>query len=172
MARKILNFILRDGLIHLIQLLTALLPNSYITTRIRGMLIGPLLGSCGKNFRIASGVILNCPGRLHLGDNVYIAHNVWINAVGTIIIDSNSIIGPMCVLASSKHLYENHQATHKGAFSPIRIGKGVWLASHVIVTDGVTIGDGALVGAGAVVTHDVKCRYMVGGVPARRIKRL
>ncbi|MDF2588404.1 MAG: acetyltransferase [Anaerocolumna sp.] len=172
MFLKIIDFLRRDVLIHIIQMLTALLPNSYITTRLRGMLIGPLLGRCGKNFRLASGVIINKPGKLLIEDNVYIAHNVWINAVGGIRIGDNSVIGPMSVLASSKHIYRDKKVTNEGAFVPITIGKGVWLASHVVVTDGVKIGDGVLVAAGSVVTHHINSYTMVGGVPAKFIRKL
>ncbi|MDP5360932.1 MAG: chloramphenicol acetyltransferase, partial [Paracoccaceae bacterium] len=41
----------------------------------------------------------------------------------------------------------------------------------VTVTAGVTIGTGAVIGAGAVVTRDVDPYTVVGGVPARFIKR-
>lgn len=172
MFRKIFEFLRRDLLIHIIQLLTGLLPNSYITTRIRGLLIGPLLGKCGKNFRIASGVVINKPGKLMIGDNVYIAHYVWINAVGGLHIGENTVIGPMCVLSTSKHVFREKRATNEGIFAPITLGKGVWLASHVVVTDGVKIGDGALVAAGSVVTHHVRSNTMVGGVPAKYIKKI
>lgn len=171
MIKKILNFIFRDCIIHLINIATYILPNSYITTRIRGILIKPFIGKCGKKFRIASGVIINKPENIELGDNVYIAHNVWINAVGKLKIGSDSIIGPMSVLSTSKHKFLNNKATNNGVFAPIIIGKGTWLASHVVVTDGVTIGDGVLVAAGAVVTHDVNKNEMVGGVPAKKIEK-
>ncbi len=40
-----------------------------------------------------------------------------------------------------------------------------------MVMDGVTIGDGAIIAAGAVVTADVAPYSIVGGVPAREIKK-
>ncbi len=171
MIKKIFNFIFRDCIIHVVNLLTSILPNSYITTKIRGMLIKPFLGKCGKNFRIASGVIINKPENIEIGNDVYIAHNVWINAIGKLKIDSESVIGPMCVLSTSKHKFKNGKATNEGVFRPINIGEGTWLASHVVVTDGVNIGKGVLVAAGAVVTHDIKDGAFIGGIPAKEINR-
>ena len=40
------------------------------------------------------------------------------------------------------------------------------------VLPGVTIGDGAIVAAGAVVTKDVPANTVVGGVPAKVIRRI
>lgn len=171
MIKNIINFIFRDCIIHIINLVTYILPNCYLTTKIRGCLIKPFIGKCGKNFRIASGVIINKPERLEVGDNVYIAHNVWINAVGKLEIGSDSIIGPMSVLSTSKHKFIKGKATNHGEFSKIIIGEGTWLASHVVVTDGIKIGNGVLVAAGAVVTHDVQSGMIVGGVPAKEINK-
>ena len=53
----------------------------------------------------------------------------------------------------------------------VTIGHDVWIGHGVTVTAGVTIGTGAVVGAGAVVTRDVAPYTVVGGVPARVIKR-
>lgn len=53
----------------------------------------------------------------------------------------------------------------------VTIGHDVWIGHGVTVLAGVTVGDGAVIGAGAVVSHDVEPYTIVGGVPARPIKR-
>jgi phosphonate metabolism protein (transferase hexapeptide repeat family) len=53
----------------------------------------------------------------------------------------------------------------------VSVGHDVWIGHGVTVTAGVTIGTGAVIGAGAVVTKDVAPYTVVGGVPARFIKR-
>lgn len=53
----------------------------------------------------------------------------------------------------------------------IRIGNDVWIGYEAVVMSGVTIGDGAIVAARAVVTKDVPPYTIVGGVPARPIRK-
>lgn len=57
---------------------------------------------------------------------------------------------------------------HKG---DIVIGNDVWIGYEAVIMAGVTIGDGAIIGARAVVTKDVPPYTIVGGVPAREIRR-
>lgn len=54
---------------------------------------------------------------------------------------------------------------------PVAIGSDVWIGARVILLDGVTIGHGAIIGAGAVVTKDVAPYTIVGGIPARPIRK-
>lgn len=51
------------------------------------------------------------------------------------------------------------------------VGNDVWIGYEAVVLSGVTIGDGAVIGARAVVTRDVPPYTVVGGVPARAIRR-
>lgn len=54
---------------------------------------------------------------------------------------------------------------------PIYIGNDVWIGSNAIILHGVHIGDGAVIAAGAVVTKDVEAYSIVGGVPARKLRK-
>ena len=53
----------------------------------------------------------------------------------------------------------------------IIIGNDVWIGFEAIIMAGVHIGDGAIIGARAVVTKDVPPYTIVGGVPAREIRK-
>lgn len=53
----------------------------------------------------------------------------------------------------------------------IVVGSDVWIGYEAVILAGVTIGDGAVVGARAVVTKDVPPYTIVGGVPAKPIRR-
>lgn len=53
----------------------------------------------------------------------------------------------------------------------IVIGNDVWIGYEAVILAGVTIGDGAVIGARAVVTKNVPPYTVVGGVPAKQIKK-
>ena len=53
----------------------------------------------------------------------------------------------------------------------IIIGNDVWIGYEAVILSGVTVGDGAIIGTRAVVTKDVPPYTIVGGVPAKPIKK-
>lgn len=53
----------------------------------------------------------------------------------------------------------------------IVIGNDVWIGYEAVIMAGVTIGDGAIIGTRAVVTKDVPPYTIVGGVPAKPLRR-
>ena len=117
----------------------------------------PFYTDCGKNITVGKHVFLNMgckfqdQGGIFIGDETLIGHNV--------------------VLATLNHAMEpEDRATMIPA--PIHIGKRVWIGSNATVLPGVTIGDGAIVGAGTVVTKDVPGNTVVGGVPARVLRKI
>ena len=53
----------------------------------------------------------------------------------------------------------------------INIGNDVWIGYQAVILSGVTVGDGAIIGARAVVTKNVPPYTIVGGVPAKPIRK-
>ena len=53
----------------------------------------------------------------------------------------------------------------------IVIGNDVWVGYEEVILAGVTVGDGAIIGARAVVTKDVPPYTIVGGIPAKPIRK-
>lgn len=111
------------------------------------------------------------------GKNITLGKNVFINAgckfqdQGGIFIDDGALIGHGVVMATLDHdmAPEKRQQLHP---APIHIGKNVWIGSNSVICSGVTIGDNAVVAAGAVVVKDVEANTVVGGVPAKVIKKI
>jgi chloramphenicol O-acetyltransferase type B len=65
-------------------------------------------------------------------------------------------------------------ASIQAAYQPkgdTRLGDGCWIGMRAMLMPGVTIGEGAVVAAGSIVTADVEPYTIVGGNPARPIKR-
>lgn len=53
----------------------------------------------------------------------------------------------------------------------IIVENDVWIGYEAVILAGVTIGDGAIIGARAVVTKDVPPYTIVGGIPAKQIRK-
>lgn len=53
----------------------------------------------------------------------------------------------------------------------IIIGNDVWIGYEAVILAGVTVGDGAIIGTRAVVTKDVPPYTIVGGIPAKTIRK-
>ncbi len=88
-----------------------------------------------------------------------------------IIEDGASLAGNNYVLAHSTPM-EYHQECLESYVAPTIIGRNAWVGVNATILPGVKIGDGAIVAAGAVVTKDVPPKTLVGGVPARILKKL
>lgn len=98
-------------------------------------------------------------------------NGVHIAAKSSITIGKNVRIAPYTLIMDSD-FHDIREHASEGLSAPIVIGDNVWIASRAIILKGVTIGEGSVVAAGSVVTKDVPPYTMVGGVPAKEIKKL
>ena len=82
-------------------------------------------------------------------------------------------IGPSVMFETVNHdVYSKPGKNRSTQTLPIMVEDHVWIGAGAIILAGVTLGEGAVIGAGAVVTKDVAPRTLVGGVPAKLIKKL
>ncbi|MEC3884060.1 acyltransferase [Halobacillus sp. HZG1] len=170
---KRIKGLLSNFCMYIILLFTSILPNSRYSNKIRGTLLAPFFKKCGRNLQVASGVTLINPRNITIGDNVYIAHNTWINGTGGLEIESDVIISPMVVIATTKHSYIDGKISNtKSELAPILIKSGTWIASNSVITKGVIIGKGSIIGACSAVTREIPDFYFAGGVPAKPLKKL
>lgn len=120
-------------------------------------LFPPFYADFGKNITFGKYDFVNASchfqdqGGITIGDRVFIGHNV--------------------VLATANHALEPN-LNRKLSYAPIKICDNVWIGSNAVVLQGVTIGEWAVVAAGAVVTKDVEPYTVVGGIPAKFIKKV
>jgi galactoside O-acetyltransferase len=107
-----------------------------------------------------------------VGRNVFVNQNCTFYDLGGLDIGDDVMIGPNVSLITSGHPVEPSQRRAFVTARPIVIERNVWIAAGATVVGGVTVGENSVVAAGAVVTRDVPPNSLVGGNPARVIRRL
>lgn len=152
--------------------LTAELNNRYHTPAEIRVIFAKLIGkSVDDSFNLFPPFYTDCGKNLSIGKNVFFNGGCRFQDQGGITIGDGTLIGHNVVLATLNHDFDPaHRADLKPA--PIHIGKNVWVGANATILPGVSIGDGAVIAAGAVITKDVPSEMIVGGVPAKEIRKI
>lgn len=109
------------------------------------------------------------PWNIEMKDYACIASNVNCYNVAKITLGINATVSEGAYLCTASHnIYSSH---HEQIQEPIVIGDRAWVAAQAFVGMGVTIGEGAVVGARAAVFKDVEPWTVVGGNPAKVLKK-
>lgn len=159
-----------------------------------GWIISPrqLLGekyiSIGKGTNIEKDIILTAWDKyetdrftpsITIGDNCSIGEHAHITSCHQIVIGNGVLTGRYVYISDNSHGNSSKEESEippskrklhvKG---PVIIEDNVWIGERACILSGVRIGKGAIIAANAVVTHDVPEATIVGGVPAKIIKRI
>jgi acetyltransferase-like isoleucine patch superfamily enzyme len=153
----------------------------------------------GANFRVKRKLSIKGPGKVIIGDNVYVdgtSHSVtpWTSHKEAQITIGNNVflngtrfgcakkieIGDNCILADCRILDTDFHSVRPDKrndpefieSAPIIIGKNVWIALGCVILRGVRIGDNSTISAQSVVYKDVPENSVYGGNPAVFIKNI
>jgi acetyltransferase-like isoleucine patch superfamily enzyme len=117
-------------------------------------------------------VINNAVGEVVIGKQCVIGISSVV--IGPVRIGDKAIIAQHVVISGLNHGYEQIDiapAEQKVVTKPINIGENVWIGANAVITAGTRIGKHCIVGANSVVTKDIPDYCVVGGNPARIIKK-
>ncbi|NBJ69466.1 MULTISPECIES: maltose O-acetyltransferase [Clostridia] len=139
----------------------------------RKKLLQDLLGSTGDDIYIEPTF------RCDYGYNIYVGNRFYAN-FDCVMLDVCEIrIGDNCMLAPGVHIYTathpldpNARNSGKELGKPVTIGDNVWVGGRAVINPGVTIGNNAVIASGSVVVKDVPANTVVGGNPARVLKKI
>jgi len=133
----------------------------------------------GRGSTIASNCMIfpreeGFDGKVTVGEGSNIGDGTTIDTCDDVKIGRTVAIGPNCIFYTHDHDYKTgFSAAWKGKVKTgtITIGNGAWIGARVTILPGVTIGEKAVVAAGSIVTRNVLPGDVVGGIPAKSIKK-
>ena len=99
----------------------------------------------------------------------FISSRLYIQAINGVVIDSSVLIGPDVKIISANHNFKNFNKWDDS--DPIIINKNVWIGANSVILPGVNLGLNCIVGAGSIVTKSFEDNSLIGGNPARLIRK-
>jgi len=136
--------------------------------------------------------VCNILGIMKRSNNSYFENNVYLGSLGAVsigkdcqineyaflqgaVIGNNVMIAPYVALIANKKEVNTTDVlmstVKKEKGKKVIIEDDVWIGRNAIIMPGIRIGKGSIIGAGSVVTKDVEPFSVVGGVPAKLIKK-
>ena len=162
--------------LRLVSLFAILLPSATfgwlrpILYRVTGVKIGSRCRIFGKLDITGQGPVVS---NIRIGELCMLTTPLYLNASAPITIGDRVGIGHHVVIITDGHdMQDPHNRCGPGHALPVTVEDGVWIGARVTILPGVTLRRGSVVAAGSVVARDVPEDTLVGGSPARAIRRL
>lgn len=113
--------------------------------------------------------------KLRIGENVSIGPNFVALVTEELLIEHDCLLAPNVTIVTHDHGINPESDLHYHSqplvCGKVKIGAGCWIGQNAIILSNVTIGEKSIVAAGAVVTKNVPPYSIVGGVPAKVLKK-
>lgn len=135
----------------------------------RAMVLRAFGAKLGLNTHVYASVRIWAPWNLELGDYSTLGPGVDCYNQGRISIGSNATISQKSYLCASSHDISDPKINL--ILCPIRIEDQVWIAADAFIGPNVTVGEGVVVGARSAVFRNVEPWTVVGGNPAKVLKK-
>ncbi|RUL51861.1 MULTISPECIES: 2,3,4,5-tetrahydropyridine-2,6-dicarboxylate N-acetyltransferase [Lysinibacillus] len=137
----------------------------------------PMLDIKNINARIEPGAIIR--DQVTIGDNAVIMMgsiiNIGVEIGEKTMIDMGAVLGGRVIVGKRCHIGAGTVLAgviEPPSATPVIIEDDVVIGANAVVLEGVRVGQGAVVAAGAIVISDVEPYTVVGGVPARVLKKM
>lgn len=149
--------------------------NGKIGLLIRYIFLKNCTSEVGDNVSIHPGVYLFNLHNVKIGNNVSIHPMCYIDGAGGVKIGNDVSIAHASTLISTNHTWDDISIPIKynpETMSEIVINDDVWIGCAVRILSGVKIGKRTVIAAGAVVNKSFDSSSVIGGVPAKLIKKI
>jgi len=145
--------------------------NSSSPTEIRDLLSKITDSKIDSSVDVFTPLYINYGKHTKIGKNVFINFDCTFLDLGGITIEDNVLIAPKVSLLSEGHPV-SPENRHSLMVGHIHIKKNAWIGAGATILQGVTIGENSIVAAGAIVSSNVPDNTIVGGIPAKVIKKI
>lgn len=128
-----------------------------------------------SNFK--GGLIFDNTGmkfeNLEVEENCYVGKKVFIDLVAPVRIKKDAVVSAGVTILTHQDVGDRMLKQYfERNVGEVIIDEGAWIGANATILNGIKIGKCAVVAAGAVVNRDVEPYTVVGGVPAKELKKL
>ncbi|MBQ3493390.1 MAG: sugar O-acetyltransferase [Clostridia bacterium] len=136
-------------------------------------IIRQLLGKTGEKVHIQPPFYCDYGANITVGENFFANYGCVILDVNKVVIGKNCMLAPCVKIFSATHPVDANQRNSGLELGlPVTIGDNCWIGGGAIINPGVSLGNNVVVASGAVVTKSFGDDVLIGGCPAKVIKKL